>query len=51
MAIKGKYCLITNDVETTSIINHRLDDNTAEKVYKEPLKKLKTIIISPLTLL
>jgi peptidoglycan-N-acetylglucosamine deacetylase len=40
MAIKGKYCLITNDVETTSIINHRLDDNTAEKVYKEGMPRL-----------
>jgi peptidoglycan-N-acetylglucosamine deacetylase len=40
MAVKGKYCLITNDVETTSIINHRLDDNVAIKVYREGMPRL-----------
>ncbi|MCK4663278.1 MAG: polysaccharide deacetylase family protein [Bacteroidales bacterium] len=37
---KTKYCLITNDVETTSIVNHRLDDKTAEIVYKEGMPRL-----------
>jgi len=30
-----KYCLITNDVETTSLWNHELSDKTGEKVLKE----------------
>jgi peptidoglycan/xylan/chitin deacetylase (PgdA/CDA1 family) len=37
---KGKYCLITNDVETTSILNHRLDDNVAEYVYRQGMPRL-----------
>ncbi|RMZ50142.1 DUF2334 domain-containing protein [Flavobacteriaceae bacterium PRS1] len=37
---KTKYCLITNDVETTSILNHRLDDKTAEFVLKEGMPRL-----------
>jgi peptidoglycan-N-acetylglucosamine deacetylase len=40
MIITGKYCLMTNDVETTSIINHRLDDNVAIKVYREGMPRL-----------
>lgn len=29
------YCLLTNDVETTSVWNHCLSDKTGEKVLKE----------------
>ena len=29
---KDKLCLITNDVETTSILNHKLRDKTGEYV-------------------
>jgi peptidoglycan-N-acetylglucosamine deacetylase len=32
---KDKYCLITNDVETTSLWNHCLSDKTGEIVFKE----------------
>lgn len=35
-----KYCLITNDVETTSIINHRLDDRTGLLVVEQGLPRL-----------
>lgn len=35
-----KHCLITNDVETTSILNHRLDDKTAEYVLKQGMPRL-----------
>jgi len=35
-----KKCLITNDVETTSILNHRLDDKTGEFVLKEGMPRL-----------
>lgn len=35
-----KYCLLTNDVETTSIINHCLSDKTGEKVLKEGMPLL-----------
>lgn len=35
-----KYCLITNDVETTSLWNHRLSDNTGEVVLKEGMPLL-----------
>ena len=34
------YCLITNDVETTSILNHRLSDKTGEFVLKEGMPRL-----------
>jgi peptidoglycan/xylan/chitin deacetylase (PgdA/CDA1 family) len=37
---KTKYCLITNDVETTSILNHRLDDGTAQFVLKQGMPRL-----------
>ncbi len=37
---KTKYCLITNDVETTSLWNHRLSDKTGEKVLKEGMPVL-----------
>jgi peptidoglycan-N-acetylglucosamine deacetylase len=35
-----KKCLLTNDVETTSVLNHRLDDKTAEFVLKEGIPRL-----------
>ena len=35
-----KTCLITNDVETTSIVNHRLDDTTARYVVDQGLPRL-----------
>ena len=35
-----KYSLITNDVETTSLWNHRLSDKTGETVLKEGLPLL-----------
>jgi len=34
------YCLITNDVETTSILNHRLDDKTGKLVLKQGMPRL-----------
>ena len=37
---KDKYCLITNDVETTSLWNHRLSDKTGEVVFKEGMPLL-----------
>jgi len=36
----NKHVLITNDVETTSILNHRLDDRTAEYVLKQGMPRL-----------
>lgn len=36
----NRYCLITNDVETTSIANHRLDDNTGRLVVEQGLPRL-----------
>ena len=35
-----KFCLITNDVETTSILNHRLDDGVADYLLKEGMPRL-----------
>lgn len=35
-----KYCLITNDVETTSLWNHRLSDKTGEVVLNEGMPLL-----------
>lgn len=35
-----KYCMITNDVETTSILNHKLSDKTGEYVLKEGMPRL-----------
>lgn len=35
-----KYCLLTNDVETTSIVNNCLSDKTGEKVLKEGMPLL-----------
>ena len=37
-----KYCLLTNDVETTSIVNNRLCDKTGEKVLKEGMPVLNS---------
>ncbi|MCB2219455.1 MAG: polysaccharide deacetylase family protein [Bacteroidetes bacterium] len=39
-AKKEKYCLITNDVETTSLWNHILSDKTGEIVLKEGMPVL-----------
>jgi peptidoglycan-N-acetylglucosamine deacetylase len=38
-----KKVLITNDVETTSIINHRLDDKVGELVLKQGMPRLLEI--------
>jgi len=38
--MKDRYCLITNDVETTSIVNHRLDDSTGYLVAKQGIPRL-----------
>lgn len=35
-----KSCLITNDVETTSILNHKLSDKTGEYVLKQGMPRL-----------
>ncbi len=35
-----KYCLITNDVETTSILNHKLSDKAGEYVLKQGMPRL-----------
>ena len=35
-----KICLITNDVETTSILNHKLRDKTGEYVLKQGMPRL-----------
>ena len=35
-----KNCLITNDVETTSILNHKLSDKTGEFVLKQGMPRL-----------
>ena len=35
-----KFCLLTNDVETTSIINNTLSYKTGEKVLKEGMPLL-----------
>ena len=36
----NKICLITNDVETTSILNHKLRDETAKYVLKQGMPRL-----------
>lgn len=38
--MRQRYCMITNDVETTSILNHRLSDKTGEYVLKEGMPRL-----------
>lgn len=35
-----RNCLFTNDVETTSIVNHRLDDNTGRYVLEQGMPRL-----------
>ena len=35
-----KNCLITNDVETTSVLNHRLDDGVADFLLKQGMPRL-----------
>ena len=35
-----KFCLITNDVETTSILNHKLRDKTGEYVLNQGMPRL-----------
>lgn len=37
---KEKICLITNDVETTSILNHKLRDKTGEYVLNQGMPRL-----------
>ncbi len=37
---KDRICLITNDVETTSILNHKLRDKTGEYVLKQGMPRL-----------
>jgi peptidoglycan-N-acetylglucosamine deacetylase len=36
----NKSCLITNDVECTSLINHRLDSNTSKYVLEQGMPRL-----------
>ena len=36
----NKTCLITNDVETTSIVNHRLSDETGRYVLEQGMPRL-----------
>lgn len=40
MKFTEKVCLITNDVETTSILNHKLSDRAGEYVLKEGMPRL-----------
>lgn len=37
---KERICLITNDVETTSILNHKLRDKTGEYVLRQGMPRL-----------
>ena len=37
---KDKFCLITNDVETTSILNHKLRDKIGEYVLNQGMPRL-----------
>lgn len=40
MESKDRICLITNDVETTSILNHKLKDETGEVVLRQGMPRL-----------
>ena len=40
MEPKDRICLITNDVETTSILNHKLSDKTGEMVLNQGMPRL-----------
>jgi len=37
---RDQHCLITNDVETTSLLNHKLRDKTGEYVLKQGMPRL-----------
>ena len=37
---KDRFCLMTNDVETTSILNHKLRDKTGEYVLRQGMPRL-----------
>ncbi|MCD4694811.1 MAG: polysaccharide deacetylase family protein [Bacteroidales bacterium] len=39
-SFRNKYYLITNDVETTSILNHKLRDKTGEYILKQGMPRL-----------
>ncbi len=36
----NRFCLITNDVETTSVVNHRLSDETGRYVLEQGMPRL-----------
>ena len=38
--MKERYCILTNDVETTSIVNHCLSDEAGDLVLKEGMPRL-----------
>ncbi len=38
--LKKKYCILTNDVELTSLVNHNLNLQTADKVYEQGMRSL-----------
>lgn len=38
--MNDRYCLITNDVETTSILNHKLRDKTGEYLLNQGMPRL-----------
>lgn len=38
--MKERYCILTNDVETTSIVNHCLNDQAGDLVLKEGMPRL-----------
>jgi peptidoglycan-N-acetylglucosamine deacetylase len=40
MIAPARICLITNDVETTSILNHKLSDITGEYVFRQGMPRL-----------
>ena len=40
MIVNDKVCLITNDVETTSLLNHKLSKKTGEYVLKQGMPRL-----------
>jgi peptidoglycan/xylan/chitin deacetylase (PgdA/CDA1 family) len=44
--MEKKYCLLTNDVETTSIWHNSLCDKTGSKVYREGMPRLLDIYLA-----
>jgi peptidoglycan/xylan/chitin deacetylase (PgdA/CDA1 family) len=44
-SFRSTYCLITNDVETTSILNHKLRDKTGEYVLKQGMPRLLELYV------